>query len=87
MGAWQHLGKHGAGGAESSTSCSKSKQEKTDFQAAKMRFLKPTLTETLPPIRPHLLIVTLLGLNIQTTTSLIRSSLIPIPYSLQKDYV
>jgi hypothetical protein len=27
-GAWQHPGKHGAG-AEDSTSCSKSKQEKT----------------------------------------------------------
>jgi hypothetical protein len=32
--AWQCLGRHGAGGAESSTSCSEDKQ-KTDFQAAR----------------------------------------------------
>jgi hypothetical protein len=43
-GAWQHLGRHGAGGAESSTSCSEGKQEKTGFQAAKRRVLKPTPT-------------------------------------------
>jgi hypothetical protein len=41
VGAWQHLGRHGAGGAASSTSRSKGKQEKTGFQAAKMRVLKP----------------------------------------------
>jgi len=38
------LGRCGAGGAESSTSSSKGKQEKTDFQAARMRALKPTHT-------------------------------------------
>jgi hypothetical protein len=38
---------HGTGGAESSTSCSKGKQEKTNFQVARMRVLKPTPT----PIR------------------------------------
>jgi hypothetical protein len=34
---WQHPGRHGAGGAESSTSCSEGKQEKTVFQAAKRK--------------------------------------------------
>jgi hypothetical protein len=33
-GTWQHPGRHGAGGAESSTSYSKGKWEKTGFQAA-----------------------------------------------------
>jgi hypothetical protein len=35
LGAWQHPGRHGAGGAESSTSCSENKQEKTGSQAAR----------------------------------------------------
>ena len=56
-GAWQHPGTHGAGGVESSISCSESKQEKTDFQAAKLRVLKPTPTNDTPPTGPHLLIV------------------------------
>jgi hypothetical protein len=43
--AWQHPGRHGAGGAESSTSLSKDKQ-KTDFQAARTRVLKPMPTVT-----------------------------------------
>jgi hypothetical protein len=46
VGAWQHPGRHSAGGVESSISCSESKQEKTDFQAAKLRVLKPTPTVT-----------------------------------------
>ena len=45
-GAWQCPGKHGAGGAESSTSCSESKQEKIGFQEAKRRVLKPMPTMT-----------------------------------------
>jgi hypothetical protein len=47
--AWQHPGRHGAGGAESSTSCSKGKQEKTDSQAARRRVSKstPTVTQVL----------------------------------------
>jgi len=48
-GAWQHLGRHGAGGAESSTSSYEGCYEETDFQAAGMRatplsFLKSTPT-------------------------------------------
>jgi hypothetical protein len=45
-GAWQHPGRHGAGGAERSTSSSEGKKEKTDFQAARARVLLPTHTVT-----------------------------------------
>jgi hypothetical protein len=41
VGAWQHPGRHGVGGAESSASCSEGKQEKTGFQATRMRVLSP----------------------------------------------
>jgi hypothetical protein len=44
--AWQHPGRHYGGGAERSTFCSKDKQEKTGFQAARKRVLKPKLTVT-----------------------------------------
>jgi len=51
--AWQHPGRHDAGGAESSTFCSEGKQ-KTDFQADKDEGLKSTSTVThLPPPRAH----------------------------------
>jgi hypothetical protein len=46
---WEHgsiQGRHGAGGAESSTSSSESCQQNTDFQAARMRILKPMPTVT-----------------------------------------
>jgi len=61
-GAWQHSGRHGAEGAESSTSCSKGKQ-KTDFQAARMNeVLKAQAPSDTPtPTEPHLLIVPLPG--------------------------
>jgi hypothetical protein len=39
---WQHPGKHGAGGAESSTSSSEVGYWKTDFQGARMSVLKKT---------------------------------------------
>jgi hypothetical protein len=42
-GAWQHSGRHGLGGAESSISCLEDKQ-KTDFQGARKRVLKPMPT-------------------------------------------
>jgi hypothetical protein len=42
---WQHPGRHGAGGAESSTSCSEDKQ-KTDSHMARRRVSKPTPTVT-----------------------------------------
>jgi hypothetical protein len=45
-GAWQHPGRHGAGGAESSTSSSKGKQEKTSSEATRKRVSKPTPTVT-----------------------------------------
>jgi hypothetical protein len=41
VGAWQYPDRHGSRGTESSTSCSKGKQEKTGFQAARMRVLNP----------------------------------------------
>jgi hypothetical protein len=44
-GAWQHPGRHGAGGAESSASCSESTQE-TVFQAARIWVSKHTPTVT-----------------------------------------
>jgi len=49
MGAWQHPGRHGAEGAESSTSSSEDCKEKTGFQVARMRVLKfmPTVTHLL----------------------------------------
>ena len=43
---WQHSGRHGAGGAESSASLSEGCQEKTGFQPARMRILQPTHTVT-----------------------------------------
>ena len=46
VGTWLHLGSHGAGGAESSTSSSEGHYETTGFQAARMRVLKPTPTVT-----------------------------------------
>jgi hypothetical protein len=44
VGTWQHPGRHGAERAESSISSSEGCQEKTDFQAARMKALKPTPT-------------------------------------------
>ena len=41
-GAWQHPGRHGVGGAESSTSSSEGFWQNTDFQAARTRVLKST---------------------------------------------
>ena len=43
IGAWQYLGRHGAGRAESSTSSSEGCYWKTDFQAAGVRVLSPHL--------------------------------------------
>jgi len=40
-GAWQHPGRHGAGGAESSTSSSEGCEQNTGFQAARTRVLNP----------------------------------------------
>jgi hypothetical protein len=48
VGTWHHPGRHGAGGAESSTSSSKMCYEKTGFQAARRRVLKPMPTVTHP---------------------------------------
>jgi hypothetical protein len=46
-GEWQHPGRHGAGGAESSLSCTEGKQEKTIvFQEARRRVSKPTPSVT-----------------------------------------
>ena len=65
VGTWQHPGWHGAGGSESSTSCSKGKQEKTGFQSARMRLLKLTAHSDTPiPTKPYLLILPLPGSSI-----------------------
>jgi hypothetical protein len=42
VGRWQLLGRHGTGGAESSTYSSKGSQEKTVFHVARRRVSKPT---------------------------------------------
>jgi hypothetical protein len=39
VGAWQHPGRHGSGGAESSTSSSIGYKRNTHFQTAKVRVL------------------------------------------------
>jgi hypothetical protein len=45
--AWQHPGRHGAGGAESSTSSAEGSQGQTEHpQAARRRVSKPTPTVT-----------------------------------------
>jgi hypothetical protein len=46
VGAWQHAGRHGARGAETSISSSEGKYEMTGFQAARTSLLKPTPTIT-----------------------------------------
>lgn len=52
--AWWHLGRHGTGGAESSTSYSKGKQ-KTLLQTARRRVSKPVpYSDAFPSTRPHL---------------------------------
>jgi len=49
--AWRCPGRHGTGGAESSTSCSEVNQEKTVSQAARGRVSQsPPQSGTLPPI-------------------------------------
>jgi hypothetical protein len=75
-GTWQHPGRHGAGGTESSTSSSEGCKEKTGFQAARMRVLKPTPTvthsnkATPTSTGPHLLnSATPWAKNIQTMTA------------------
>jgi hypothetical protein len=40
-GAWQHPGRCGAGGTESSTTSSKGCQQNTGFQVARVRVLNP----------------------------------------------
>jgi hypothetical protein len=45
VGAWQHLGRHGAGEAESSTTCSEDKQ-KTGFQTVRKKVSQSILTMT-----------------------------------------
>ena len=44
VGAWQHPGRHGAGGTKSSTSSSEDCKQNTGFQAARTTVLKPTPT-------------------------------------------
>jgi hypothetical protein len=62
-GAWQHPGRHGAGGAKSSTSSSKGKQEKTGFQTARTSVLT-ALTHSDTPTPTRLQIVPLPWPNI-----------------------
>ena len=44
--AWQHQGRHGTGGPESSTSSSEGCLQNSDFQAARIRVLNPTPRDT-----------------------------------------
>jgi hypothetical protein len=44
--AWQYPGRHGAGGDDSSTSCSEGEQEKTVSHLTRRRVSKPTATVT-----------------------------------------
>ena len=62
-GSWQHPGRDGAGGAESSTSSSKGCQEKIVSFCTGWSFKAHPHSDTLPP-RPHLLIVPLPGFGI-----------------------
>jgi hypothetical protein len=70
VGTWWHPGRHGIGRAKSSASSSEDKQEKTGFQAARTRDLKPMLTvthflqHTIWREWPHLQIVPLSGPSI-----------------------
>ncbi|EDL04488.1 mCG147104 [Mus musculus] len=52
-GAWQYLGRHGGGGAESSTSSSQGCKQNTDFQAS----LSAHTHSNTPPTGLHLLLV------------------------------
>jgi hypothetical protein len=45
-GTWLHPGRHRSGGAKSSTSTSEGFEEETDFQAARIKVLKPMPTST-----------------------------------------
>jgi hypothetical protein len=70
--AWQQTGSHGSGGADSSISCSRVKQEKPGSYMARKRVSESTLTVTVTssnksipiPTRPHLLKVPLPGPSI-----------------------
>ena len=55
-GAWQHPGIHGAGGAQSSTFSSEGKLDSWEESLKAYSH-----SDTLPPTRPHLLIVRSLG--------------------------
>ena len=53
--AWQCPGRHGTGGAESSTSCSEETGEDYCLPGSKEEGLKAhSYSDTLPPTRPHL---------------------------------
>ena len=72
-GAWQCQGRHGSGGAESSTSSSEGQLEKTGFQEARREVSKhdrlPSSNKAIPT--PYLLTVPSWAKHIQATTLLL----------------
>ena len=72
-GAWQCQGRHGSGGAESSTSSSEGQLEKTSFQEARREVSKhdrlPSSNKAIPT--PYLLTVPSWAKHIQATTLLL----------------
>jgi hypothetical protein len=80
---WQHTSRHSSGGAESSTSCSKGKWEKTGFQAARRKVSQSPLPQwhissnkVTPPNS-----ATLKTKHIQTTTETIFRAIQMTPHS------
>ena len=83
-GAWQCQGRHGSGGAESSTSSSEGQLEKTGFQEARREVSKhdrlPSSNKARPT--PYLLTVPSWAKHIQATTLL----LVYNPRTLSQEY-
>ena len=83
-GAWQCQGRHGSGGAESSTSSSEGQLEKTGFQEARREVSKhdrlPSSNKAIPT--PYLLTVPSWAKHIQATTLL----LVYNPSTLSQEY-
>ena len=83
-GAWQCQGRHGSGGAESSTSGSEGQLEKTGFQEARREVSKhdrlPSSNKAIPT--PYLLTVPSWAKHIQATTLL----LVYNPSTLSQEY-
>jgi hypothetical protein len=63
--AWHHQGSTGRAGSSRSTSCSEGKQKTVSHMARKMvSKATPTVGDTLPPTKPHFVILPLPGPSI-----------------------